>query len=765
MGGSQVLTHCLGFPRMGFRRELKFAVEKFWAGKIAPDALQALANELQKAHWKIQADAGVDWIPSNDFSFYDHVAELSVALGVVPARFSDLTGLDLIFAMARGTESHPPSDLTKWFNTNYHYLVPEISPTFGLDVPAHCFAQYRWQRAAENGHVTVPVVIGPVTFLRLARLREVGNAADQEAIMEALLVRYVILLKRLMAAGVQWVQIDEPILATDCTSQERALFSRAYTMFREQVSDLRLMVTTYFDRLAENADWVVDLPVAGFHLDAVSAPNEVATMASRISSEKSLSVGIIDGRNIWRSNLEHWVSYIGDIRSRFDGQLLVGTSCSLLHCPHSLDGETTMDPEIKSWLSFATEKLGELRVVADVLNGVDRSAELAENADIYKRMRASERIHNPVVQQRVAAVSAADLNRQAPFKIRSNAQQAALKLPAFPTTTIGSFPQTPEIRASRRAFINGEISKNEYDGFIRQEIASTIEKQIELGLDVLVHGESERTDMSEYFGELLDGMLKTQNGWVQSYGSRCVKPPVIYGDISRPTPMTVYWSQYAQSLTSVPVKGMLTGPVTILMWSFKRSDIPWSESAKQLALALRDEVIDLEAAGIRAIQIDEPAIREGTPLREADRGAYFKWAVEAFRLSASGVRNETQIHTHMCYSDFNDIMAAIVDLDADVISIEMARSDKALLQAFVDFEYPAGIGPGVYDIHSPRVPTVEQIVEMLESIVKFVPADRVWVNPDCGLKTRKWEEVVPSLVSMVKAAKIMRESQGLLKAR
>jgi len=796
MSDTHLLAHNLGFPRIGADRELKKAQEAYWRGDIDQDQLEHVGRELRLAHWKLQADAGLDLIPTGDFAWYDQVLTLSATLGNIPVRhrkYSPVStettnhgndnsegccaghnpthsspqapdapctdvDLDTLFRVARGRapSGHPTtaSDMTKWFDTNYHYLVPEFHPgqTFELS----------WRQIIDEtaeavalGYEVKPVILGPLSYLWLGK--EKSADFDRFELLENLLPAYEQLLQALAAAGAKWVQIDEPILVLDLPAKWQRAFEGVY--HRLQTRQLQVLLATYFGALGENLSTALNLPVAGLHIDAVRAPEQVLTVIDRIAAHKVLSIGIVDGRNIWRNDLQQSLSVLQEAQIRLGERLWIAPSCSLLHSPVDLQREEKLRPELKNWLAFATQKIAEVVTLKTLLcepeNQQAQQALANSNAAVETR-RNSPLIHNPQVQARLQAVKPQDSERNSPFPQRIKQQQALLNLPLFPTTTIGSFPQTDHIRQTRRDFKQGVINETVYQNRIREEIANAIARQEKLDIDVLVHGEAERNDMVEYFGENLEGYAFTQYGWVQSYGSRCVKPPIIYGDVSRPQPITVQWTRYAQSLSKKPVKGMLTGPITMLFWSFVRDDQPRATTALQIALALRDEVVNLESAGIKVIQIDEPAIREGLPLRKKDWQEYLDWAVKAFRISASGVQDETQIHTHMCYSEFNDIIGAIAELDADVITIETSRSDGELLQAFEAFEYPNDIGPGVYDIHSPNVPDVESIVQLMRRAARELPVERLWVNPDCGLKTRRWPETEAALERMVQAAKILR---------
>lgn len=758
------IIHNLGFPRIGAKRELKFAQEAYWAGNIDAAELERIGKELRERHWQLQADAGVDLIPVGDFAWYDHILEWTCLLGVIPARFEQdenaPVDLDTLFRVARGrAPSGKPaaaSEMTKWFDTNYHYIVPELEENQQFRIARESFFE-QVAEAQALGHNVKPVIPGPLTYLYLSKgeaFPEVDDAGKL-ALLDNLVPVYREVLNRLAEKGVEWVQIDEPILALDLPDTWQRAFLRTYEQLA--VATPKVIVATYFGGLQDNLFTALELAVEGLHIDGVRAPEEVAKVVERIGNDKVLSVGLIDGRNIWRTDLDKAINTLTPIKEQLGDRLWLAPSCSLLHVPVDLDSEEKLDNELKSWLSFAKQKLSELQLLRQGLDkDASADAALAEQRAAIENRNTSSRIHNPAVQERMSKLSEVSSQRT-PFAERIKLQREALNLPLFPTTTIGSFPQTTEIRTVRRDFKRGDIDFETYEAAMKKEIEQCVRYQEDVDIDVLVHGEAERNDMVEYFGELLEGFAFTQFGWVQSYGSRCVKPPVIFGDVSRPKPMTVAWSAYAQSLTERPMKGMLTGPVTILEWSFVRDDQTRKETCQQIALAIRDEVNDLEAAGITVIQVDEPAFREGLPLRQADWKEYLDWAAESFRISTSGVKDSTQIHTHMCYSEFNNIMQAIADMDADVITIETSRSNMELIKAFEDFHYPNDIGPGVYDIHSPNIPTVEWMVELIEKAVKELPVEQIWVNPDCGLKTRAWEETKPALEKMVKAAKILRE--------
>ncbi|WP_420284102.1 5-methyltetrahydropteroyltriglutamate--homocysteine S-methyltransferase [Serratia liquefaciens] len=755
-----ILNHTLGFPRVGLRRELKKAQESYWAGNSTQEELLAVGRELRARHWQQQQQAGVDLVPVGDFAWYDHVLTTSLLLGNVPARHQNADGsidLDTLFRIGRGRaptgKPAAAAEMTKWFNTNYHYMVPEF----------HKGQQFKlgWTQLLEEvdealalGHKIKPVLLGPVTYLWLGKVK--GEAFDRLSLLKDILPVYQQVLAELAQRGVEWVQIDEPALVLELPQEWLNAFKPAYEALQGQV---KLLLTTYFDSVGHNLDTVRELPVQGLHVDLVAGHDDIDALNKALPKAWLLSLGVINGRNVWRADLSSWFERLQPlVGSR---PLWIGTSCSLLHSPIDLSVETRLDEEVKSWFAFALQKCTELALLSAALNapGAEKQAELDAYSAPIRARRQSSRVHNAQVSQRLAAITAQDSERQRPYAERAQAQRARFNLPAWPTTTIGSFPQTTEIRGLRLDFKQGRLDGNNYRTSISEHIKQAIVEQERLGLDVLVHGEAERNDMVEYFGENLDGFVFTQNGWVQSYGSRCVKPPVIIGDISRLEAITVEWAKYAQSLTDKPVKGMLTGPVTILCWSFPREDVTREVIAKQIALALRDEVEDLENAGIGIIQIDEPALREGLPLRRSDWAAYLNWAVEAFKLNAAVAQDDTQIHTHMCYCEFNDIMDSIAALDADVITIETSRSDMDLLEAFKEFEYPNEIGPGVYDIHSPNVPSVEWIEALLRKAAQNIPAERLWVNPDCGLKTRGWPETRQSLTNMVLAAQRLREQQ------
>jgi len=746
----------LGFPPLGAARELKRATEGYWAGKLSAQQLLATGAELRRRHWELQRAIGIDRIPANDFSFYDRMLDTCALVGAVPPRYGwkgNEVDPDTYFAMARGSQGKgrdvTAMEMTKWFDTNYHYIVPELERGQSFRLASQKpVAEFREAKAL--GIDATAVLIGPVTFLLLAKTK--GTRFDRLSLLDALLPVYAEALSALAAAGATWVQLDEPCLALDRSESERAAYVHVYSELSKRAGKTQLMVATYFAGLDDNVATALALPVQGLHVDLVRAPGQLERLLSGWPKGRTLSAGVIDGRNVWRANLQAQRALLDRVAKTVgEDRLWVAPSCSLLHTPLDLDLETKLDPELKSWLAFAKQKLQEVVALAKG----DRGA-VEDSGKAAKSRRASKRINDASVQRRAAAVSEKDRVRPAPYAVRRKTQVA---LPRYPTTTIGSFPQTAEVRAARRKLHDSQLTAAEYDSFIESQIGKTIALQEEIGLDVLVHGEFERNDMVEYFGEQLAGFAFTEHGWVQSYGTRYVKPPIIFGDVSRPSAMTVRWSRYAQSLTKRPVKGMLTGPVTILQWSFVRDDQPRAETAKQLALAIRDEVLDLEAAGIRVIQIDEPALREGLPLRRADWADYLHWAVDAFRLATAGVRDGTQIHTHMCYSEFNDVLRVIERMDADVISIENARSGSELLQGFEQYKYPNEIGPGVYDIHSPRVPSTSEITSALKTMARVLDDTQIWVNPDCGLKTRGWDETLAALRNMAEAAKVMRDGK------
>ncbi|MCG7940636.1 MAG: 5-methyltetrahydropteroyltriglutamate--homocysteine S-methyltransferase [Candidatus Thiodiazotropha lotti] len=755
-----VTTHNLGLPRIGARRQLKFNLEAYWRGEI--DAHQLMAASAQIRAQNHQQQQLLDWISVGDFSLYDHVLDTSILLGNLPRRFAQqqLNPLDRYFQVARGrsTETSTPmaaAEMTKWFDTNYHYLVPEFDRDTRFELnPEQLLSQIE---ECQSKNIK-PVIIGPVTYLWLGKSKDESNPLD---LLEQLLPVYQQLLQQLAEAGIEWLQVDEPILVTELDQSWRHALRNAY--FRLQTKAIKLLLTTYFGSLKENLQLACELPVAGLHIDATRARDEIERIIDWLPQHKILSLGVIDGRNIWKCDLNAQLDWLEPIHQRLGERLWLAPSCSLLHVPVDLENETELDGELKSWLSFALQKLSELETLACALNKGRASVarQLNDNAQAIRWRSKSQQIHIPSVIQRTAGITAEMGQRQNSYAIRRAIQQQSLNLPLYPTTTIGSFPQTKTIRQNRKAYRQGQLDRDDYLAVMEKEIAHAIRQQEDIGLDVLVHGEAERNDMVEYFAEFFTGFAFTRFGWVQSYGSRCVKPPIIYGDVQRQSDITTHWTGYAQSLTDKPVKGMLTGPVTMLNWSFVRDDQPLALTCNQLALALRDEVLALERAGTAIIQIDEAALREGLPLRRKQWPDYLDWALKAFRLTANGVRDDTQIHTHMCYSEFNDIIESIATMDADVITIETSRSDMELLDVFESYEYPNEIGPGVYDIHSPNIPSIESMVKLIELAQLRIPAERLWINPDCGLKTRQWQEVIPALKNMQQAARQLRETVQL----
>lgn len=760
-----VTSHNLGFPRIGAHRELKFALEKYWKAGSSLEDLKTVGKEIRKTNWAVQNNLNL--VPIGDFSFYDHVLDTSYLLNHLPKRVEGFDGnpLDNYFRVARGRSALngegesccgevAAGEMTKWFDTNYHYIVPE----FHADTKFHLNPESllnQLDEALDLGVKAKPVILGPVTYLALGKAKD---GSDKLSLLPLLIPVYKKLLNLLASKGVEWVQIDEPILVTELEPEWQRAFD---TVYNELVgSNTKILIATYFGGLGDNAEVISKLPVSGFHVDAINGMEDIAPLVNRLRGEQVFSVGVINGRNIWKTDLNGVLDWLEPIHKKLADRLWIAPSCSLIHVPVDLELETELDEEVKAWMAFAKQKLKELRVLTIALNEGRSSVaeELKANEMAIQSRRNSFRVNNPRVKDELNSISPDMGKRHNCYKDRVPVQAPLLRLPKFPTTTIGSFPQTKEIRQARSRFKSGLIDHESYQDLMRAEIRKCVKEQEAAGLDVLVHGEPERNDMVEYFGELLDGFIFSKYGWVQSYGSRCVKPPILFGDISRPRSMTVEWIKYAQSLTHKPMKGMLTGPVTILNWSFVRDDQPRSVTCKQIALAIRQEVLDLEKAGIRIIQIDEAALREGLPLRKAQWKEYLDWAIESFRIAANGVSDKTQIHTHMCYSEFNDIIEAIADMDADVITIETSRSDMELLDVFDRFSYPNEIGPGVYDIHSPNIPTKELIIQLMRKAVERIPAERLWINPDCGLKTRQWNEVVPALTNMVSAAKHLRNS-------
>lgn len=761
-----MIIHNLGYPRIGSRRELKKASESYWTGKITINALQEAARNIRLQNWELQKQSGIDWIPCNDFSFYDQVLDASLMAGAIPQRYralkEKLPETGLLFAMARGYQQDgydiTAMEMTKWFDTNYHYIVPEFTANqqFGL-FSRKVITEYL--EARREHYNAKPVLLGPVSFLLLGKEKEAGF--HRISLIGNLLPVYLEVLQQLVTAGADVVQFDEPCLSLHLTAEELQAITGTYRQIHAAFPHLHILLASYFECYGKNLPAVLELPVQTLHLDLVRCPSQLDDILQTniADSPLHLSLGVVDGRNIWKNDYEKSLQLISKaVRALGKDRVAIAPSCSLLHVPCDLDAETDIPAEILNWMAFAKQKLQEIKALRDIVNG--NTVLLESNREAIRKRAASPLIHRPEVKNRVAAFTPADARRKSAFVVRQQLQHRHFNLPLFPTTTIGSFPQTEDIRQLRARLRKGELTPAQYEAAIEKATVDVIRWQESIGLDVLVHGEFERNDMVEYFGEQLEGFLFTQNGWVQSYGSRCVKPPVIFGDVSRPADMTVRWSSFAQAQTNKLMKGMLTGPVTILQWSFVRDDQPRAVTASQIAWAIRDEVAALEKAGIKVIQIDEPAIREGLPLRDENRPAYLEWAVQAFRISASGVKDETQIHTHMCYSEFNDIIAHIAAMDADVITIETSRSQMELLDAFADFKYPNEIGPGVYDIHSPRQPSAEEMITLLEKAAEALPARNLWVNPDCGLKTRKWPETKAALTNMVKAASVMRAKAG-----
>jgi len=764
-----MLTHNLGYPRIGSQRELKKASELYWSGKTTFKNLLQVGKNLRQENWQLQKKTGINLIPSNDFSFYDQVLDMSFTVGAIPERYHEVilnknnSELDLYFAMARGYQKEgidiTAMEMTKWFDTNYHYIVPEFRKGQQFKLFSTKVID-EFYEAKQLGIITKPILIGPVSYLLLGKEKEEGfNRID---LIKNLLPVYIDLLRKLIKLDVQWVQFDEPFLSLDLNERERKAVSFVYSEIKKEFPTLKTIVATYFEGLRDNLSLAFSLPVCAVHVDLVRCPEQFEDALQHVPAKMTLSLGIVDGRNIWINDYAQSLSMIEKaVEKLTSDRVMIAPSCSLIHVPCDLDleiNETVLLPEIKHWMAFAKQKLNEVVTLKSLAQSNRRtSLTFLRNQQAIESRKTSVLIHNKDVKNRVASKVDSDARRKNPFAERRPKQQQHLKLPLLPTTTIGSFPQTTEVRAWRAQWKKGTITQIEYERLLKEETEKAIRWQEEIGIDVLVHGEFERNDMVEYFGEQLQGFVFSKNGWVQSYGSRCVKPPIIFGDVSRPQPMTVFWSRYAQSLTNKPVKGMLTGPVTILQWSFVRNDQPREETTYQIAFAIRDEVTDLERAGIKVIQIDEPAIREGLPLRKTDWQAYLRWAIKAFRISAGGVNDEIQIHTHMCYSEFNDIIQSIADMDADVITIECSRSQMELLDAFADFNYPNEIGPGVYDIHSPRVPSKEEMIMLLNKAKAVIPVEQLWVNPDCGLKTRHWDETRKALIEMVEAARELRE--------
>lgn len=763
-----MLTHNLGYPRIGTNRELKKACEQYWSGKTSREDLLQMGKRLRKENWLLQRNAGIDLIPSNDFSFYDHVLDMSLTVGAIPIRYHPIKDnnneLDLYFAMARGYQKDgldiTAMEMTKWFDTNYHYIVPEFHKhqTFKLSSSKIVDEFYE---AKQLGIITKPVIVGPVSYLLLGKEKE--RDFHRIDLIKNILPIYFDILKQLMDLHINWVQFDEPFLVMDLTEKEKEAFTYSYSAIKKEFPSIKNILATYFDGLRDNIQLATSLPVNALHIDVARCPEQLDDVLHALPQNVTLSIGVVDGRNIWKNDLQSSLELINKaIDNISTDRVMIAPSCSLLHSPCDLEQETNekiLPSEIKRWFAFAKQKIYEvvtLKQLATPDENKKALVKLKENQIAVESRKISKSIYNEEVKKRVNAIAEKDAQRKSNFIIRQQKQSTLNNLPLLPTTTIGSFPQTDDIRQLRNKLKKGTLTQEQYEKEIEFAIEDVIRWQEEIGLDVLVHGEFERNDMVEYFGELLDGFAFTENGWVQSYGSRCVKPPIIYGDIRRTMDMTVRWIKFAQSKTKIPLKGMLTGPVTILQWSFVRDDQPRSETTMQIALAIRDEVSALEKAGIKVIQIDEPAIREGLPLRKSDWQNYLNWAVKSFRVASSGVRDETQIHTHMCYSEFSDIIKSVAEMDADVITIETSRSQMELLDVFADFKYPNEIGPGLYDIHSLRVPTVDEMVMLLKKAASLLPVRNLWVNPDCGLKTRKWAETEASIKNMIEAASILR---------
>lgn len=779
----KITTLNLGYPRIGRKRELKKAIESYWKGSLPVEDLEAVAASLRQAHWLEQKEAGIDLIPSNDFSYYDQMLDAVYGYDAIPTRFQDSAfenDLDLYFAMARGVaeegnhsehescacgESTTALEMTKWYDTNYHYLVPELDQNTQFSL-RHNKALQEYEEAKRLGLETMPVLIGPLTFLLLSKTPSSHAFDVLDELLDPLVEVMCEQLTSLVQAGAKTIAFHEPHLVMDLPSGANEAYQRAYEKIRTAVDAAspegepsKLVLLTYFDSLRDNERLAISLPLDVVHFDLVRAPGQIDWVLSHLPEDKIISLGLVNGRNIWKNDFEKSIAVVERVvESLGSERVWLAPSCSLQHAPMDLDLETELDEELLGCLAFARQKLGEIRVIASVAGGDESLAEqVAENKAAWQKRAGSQMIHDVSVQERLKAVGPKDWQRQAPYSERIKIQQEKLALPLYPTTTIGSLPQTADVRKARAEKRKGLLSESDYDIFLEEKTLEAIRWQEEIGVDVLVHGEFERNDMVEYFGEELEGFAFSRFGWVQSYGTRCVKPPIIFGDVSRPEAMTVKWAKFAKKNTNRPVKGMLTGPITILQWSFVRDDQPRKDTAWQIALAIRDEVSDLEAAGIDVIQIDEPALREGLPLRKTNWPVYLDWASKAFRISASGVNDATQIHTHMCYCEFNDIIDSIASLDADVISMEASRSQMDLLEAFHDFKYPNGIGPGVWDIHSPRVPDETEMVSLLERASNLLPKEAIWVNPDCGLKTRDWPETKASMVNMVNAAQKLRE--------
>ena len=744
----------IGYPRIGPKRELKKALEQFWKGEIKEQDLHAVAKDLRKQNWQTQKDNGVDLISSNDFSFYDQVLDAICLLGAIPKRYkwdgNEVT-LKTYFAMARGSQTSeldvPALEMTKWFDTNYHYLVPELSKNQEFKLSSNKpFSEY--EEAKQAGFNTKPVILGPLTFLSLSKGIDGSNTID---LLDKILPVYKEIIKKFSELGAQWIQIDEPILVKDLDANTVSKIKATLNELKQAAGSSKILLTTYFEDLNEDVQKeVFDSNVDAVHLDLVRGTKNQEYVKN---SSKKLSLGLVDGRNVWKANLQEKINFI---KNNTSGDVIISSSCPLLHSPYDLDLEQKVPSEIKRWLSFAKQKLQELNIIKGYINEGSHKTELDQNISDIENRKTSKLIHDDAVKNRIKTIDKSIIDRKLGYAERAKVQKNIFALPKYPTTTIGSFPQTTDVRQARAKFKRGELDEQSYEKFLEEKTIDTIRKQEQIGIDVIVHGEFERNDMVEYFGEQLKGFTFTSSGFVQSYGSRCVKPPIIFGNVSRPHAMTVRWSKFAQEQTKQIVKGMLTGPITILQWSFVRDDQPRKFTAQEIAFAIRDEVEDLEKNGIRMIQIDEPALREGLPLKKKNWKEYLNWSVDCFKISAAVVKNETQIHTHMCYAEFEDIIDSIAALDADVISIETSRSRMELLTTFEKFKYPNEVGPGVYDIHSPRVPSTEEMKELIQKASKLIDPARIWVNPDCGLKTRGWPETIDALTKMVNAAKELR---------
>ena len=744
----------IGYPRIGPKRELKKALEQFWKGEIKEQDLHAVAKDLRKQNWQTQKDNGVDLISSNDFSFYDQVLDAICLLGAIPKRYkwdgNEVT-LKTYFAMARGSQTSeldvPALEMTKWFDTNYHYLVPELSKNQEFKLSSNKpFSEY--EEAKQAGFDTKPVILGPLTFLSLSKGIDGSNTID---LLGKILPVYKEIIKKFSELGAQWIQIDEPILVKDLDANTVSKIKATLNELKQAAGSSKILLTTYFEDLNEDVQKeVFDSNVDVVHLDLVRGTKNQEYVKN---STKKLSLGLVDGRNVWKANLQEKINFI---KNNTSGDVIISSSCPLLHSPYDLDLEQKVPSEIKRWLSFAKQKLQELNIIKGYINEGSHKTELDQNISDVENRKTSKLIHDDAVKNRIKTIDKSIIDRKLGYAERAKVQKNIFALPKYPTTTIGSFPQTTDVRQARAKFKRGELDEQSYEKFLEEKTIDTIRKQEQIGIDVIVHGEFERNDMVEYFGEQLKGFTFTSSGFVQSYGSRCVKPPIIFGNVSRPHAMTVRWSKFAQEQTKQIVKGMLTGPITILQWSFVRDDQPRKFTAQEIAFAIRDEVEDLEKNGIRMIQIDEPALREGLPLKKKNWKEYLNWSVDCFKISAAVVKNETQIHTHMCYAEFEDIIDSIAALDADVISIETSRSRMELLTTFEKFKYPNEVGPGVYDIHSPRVPSTEEMKELIQKASKLIDPARIWVNPDCGLKTRGWPETIDALTKMVNAAKELR---------